>query len=108
VPALYFLLGRVDVRRPCAARATATAAPREGPARGAHDAARRMVVLAERAAPRRADLFAAIRKAVSMAGWTRPEDAGLAVRMATVLLDAGRPVVPRAGEGEDQDNTSQK
>jgi len=70
----------------------AEVAGKRGPARGEHGAVRRMVVLAERDASRRTDLFAAIRKAVSAAGWARPDDAELVVRMATVLLDAGRPV----------------
>jgi len=58
----------------------------------ARDAVAELVVLAERDASRRAELFAATRRAVSMFPAVDDNEAGLAIAMVDVLLDAGRPL----------------
>ncbi|MDD9842578.1 MAG: hypothetical protein OXU85_01600 [Thaumarchaeota archaeon] len=58
----------------------------------ASDAAAELVPHAERDESRREDLFFAIREAVALSPWADRLDAELAVRLATVLLDAGRPM----------------
>lgn len=58
----------------------------------AHTAMAERVALAERDASRREALFEAIRETVAMMSSASRRDAVLAVRMAAVLLDAGRPL----------------
>jgi len=66
---------------------------REGAAlEGAREAVVGLVPQAERDASRRGALFGAIRRAVALSPMAGPRDAEAAVLMATVLLDAGRPV----------------
>lgn len=64
----------------------------EAPIVAAQLTAKRAVALAERDEARRGSLFAAIRGAVALSPTASARDAEAVVLMATVLLDAGRPV----------------